>query len=757
MAAKAQIEIILSNGEKAGKTLNELTAQSVKFNREIKKMEIGTEEYIRATEDLAKVNSKLKQTKKEISEVEQAQTDLNSVMSEYLPFSNQLSRFVKGFKDIKTATDAASFATNLFGKALIATGIGAIVVALGLLFTWLTKTQAGMDFVAKSTAAVSNIFQVIIGRAFDMAKALGEIFSGNFAKGFEGLSNSVSGLGKELTSAAKSGWENTAALQAITREEKKLEMQRASSRAEVERLKKLSEDSTKSESVRLKAAQDAYGLEQNLLKSTIDLQTRKIAAIKEQNEVARKAGLLTDEMANVEYDAQIRLDELREESFGKQTELQNKANELNRSANEGERQAMETMAAAKEAKRQKELEDQAKYNEMVAKADQDLIDLRISMMNVDSERKMAQLEIQAQRDIEAFKGTEEQKAQYKILREQQLATDLEAVRKTALEKELAGEIESEEIRRSQIEENFYNYIITEQERDQMLYELKRQGLMDRLDLIKSIHGEESIEYQTQFNEIAKLEFDQNQKRLNEAKKFSDAKNQLEKQGLQTFNNVVNGTLQLLGKEEEGRKKNIGIIKAFKAAQVKASFIAELAAIWETSNANPGNILFPGAGNILAVAKTAAATIRFGAGLRDIASLKYALGGRVEGPSHAMGGIPFAVKGSPVRHEMEGGEIIMTKGVGQNPQLAAAASMINQMGGGRAFAEGGRVGMNSTPSASTVVNNLAGPDRSQEVIQELQALRNEMSTWQRELRVKMSLQDLRKAEDVLKAVEMDTMV
>lgn len=46
---RAETEIILSGGQKAGKTINELTAQSVKLNREIKKMEVGSDEFVKAT------------------------------------------------------------------------------------------------------------------------------------------------------------------------------------------------------------------------------------------------------------------------------------------------------------------------------------------------------------------------------------------------------------------------------------------------------------------------------------------------------------------------------------------------------------------------------------------------------------------------------------------------------------------------------------------------------------------------------------
>jgi hypothetical protein len=50
--------------------------------------------------------------------------------------------------------------------------------------------------------------------------------------------------------------------------------------------------------------------------------------------------------------------------------------------------------------------------------------------------------------------------------------------------------------------------------------------------------------------------------------------------------------------------------------------------------------------------------------------------------------------------MEGGEIILTKGVYQDPVLRSFASMINQMGGGRSFAMGGPVTSGLSAASST---------------------------------------------------------
>ena len=61
------------------------------------------------------------------------------------------------------ATNAVSGALKLFRVALIATGIGAIVVVLGSLIAFLSTTQAGIDKVTAVTRPLQAVFQSLLG------------------------------------------------------------------------------------------------------------------------------------------------------------------------------------------------------------------------------------------------------------------------------------------------------------------------------------------------------------------------------------------------------------------------------------------------------------------------------------------------------------------------------------------------------------------------------------------------------------------
>lgn len=80
-----------------------------------------------------------------------------------------------------TITSAAlSAGLKILKIALISTGIGAIIVALGSLIAYFTKTQKGIEAVSRVTAALGAAFNVIIDRIAKFGGAIIKLFSGDF-------------------------------------------------------------------------------------------------------------------------------------------------------------------------------------------------------------------------------------------------------------------------------------------------------------------------------------------------------------------------------------------------------------------------------------------------------------------------------------------------------------------------------------------------------------------------------------------------
>jgi hypothetical protein len=206
----------------------------------------------------------------------------------------------------------------------------------------------------------------------------------------------------------------------------------------------------------------------------------------------------------------------------------------------------------------KKLKAEQEYAKMVEEANDNLVKLKISLIEDETERNIATLRNSYETDLANFKGSEDQKAAYAIMRKQQLEVDLEKVSKESMARELENINENEELRRLRIEEDFYNFILSEDQREQALYNLKMEKMYERLNLIKAIHGEESAEYQKQFTDIAGLERAQYDKRIEDARNFAQTKKALENASLDIFRGVVSLTAQLLSKDEEARRKNFHV-------------------------------------------------------------------------------------------------------------------------------------------------------------------------------------------------------
>jgi hypothetical protein len=696
--ADANIKIVLSNGKEAGKTINQLTAEAIKLSREIKKTEEGSKEFTQATEDWKKVQARLVDMKKsafnlekghkdlneEIADTTKAQGLLNSEFLDMLPFSSQIQQFAGSFRKLNTGVKATTLSTHLFKTALAATGIGLIIIALGTLFTWLSKTQQGMDFVAKAGDAMRAVFQVVIDRVLAFGGAMKDLLSGNFGAAAEGLKNTFSGIGAEIANDTKEAWNLSGALQNITREEKQLDLQRAKSRATIEQLKLVAEDQTKSTEERAAAASKALNMEQDLMQKSIDLQERKVKAIKAQNDL----GTSTDEDINRAIDAEIELANLREESTTKQIELNNKLNELNKtnpiSGNESIKKQQEEEQKAYDEK----IKAQEEYAKMILEADKTLQDKRIALITDEQDRKIAEIQIAADREIEAFEGTDAQKTEFLILKQQERDAAIDAVIEEnnlkAREKNLTRLKEENQLKEEIIYQNFYEGLISEEDREEQLYQLQKTAIEKRLALLVASKETETLEYQKLYSQLAQLHSDYEAEKTASTKKEEDARRDLQMAGLQAASGIFAGFADLLAQDEVARKKNWKMIKALKTAELLSNLPVEISNIWKRA-ADLGPI----AGPIVGAIQTGLAGVRFIQARTQLESVKYAKGGPVYGPSHDAGGIPFSVSGRG-GYEMEGDEIILTKGVYRDPVLRSIASDLNAMGGGRRFAMGGPV-------------------------------------------------------------------
>lgn len=307
-----------------------------------------------------------------------------------LPFMQQLSMLNAGLNGISgyltgvnakmkiaaATTTGFTKVVKLLGIAMMSTGIGLLIVALGSLVSWFTKTQKGVEAANKIMGALGATINVIIDRASKLGSALVNVFTGDFAEAAEDAKGILAGIGKEIVEETKQAWRLADALNAIEKREVMLSMSRAANRAEIEKLKKAADDQTLSTNERIKAAEKAAAMEKEDLKLQTELAETRLAntlGFTEMNEEVRKLlnqikegsvtaddvigklGLSDSTIDDLkEFREQFNaLQELQESSYTRQTEQQNTLNSIRKEgadkAKEAKQVELEAVRAAEDA------------------------------------------------------------------------------------------------------------------------------------------------------------------------------------------------------------------------------------------------------------------------------------------------------------------------------------------------------------------------------------------------------------------------
>lgn len=289
---------------------------------------------------------------------------------------NYLSGVKTEMLTVSTTTTGWIKVLKLLKVALLGTGIGVLIVALGSLVSWFTKTQKGVEAANKIMGALGATVNVLIDRAGKLGSALVNLFTGNFKQAGNDAKSIFAGIGDEIVNETKQAWKLAEVLNEIDKREVMLSMSRAANRAEIEKLKKAADDQTLSTQERIKAAEKAAEIEKKDLAVQTELAEARLAntlgftemnnevrKLMEQikagditaDEVIGKLGLSdsTIEDLKVFRDQFNELQELMEDSYGRQTEQQNTLNSIRQEgadkAKEAKQTELEAVRAAEDA------------------------------------------------------------------------------------------------------------------------------------------------------------------------------------------------------------------------------------------------------------------------------------------------------------------------------------------------------------------------------------------------------------------------
>ena len=263
---------------------------------------------------------------------------------------------ITAFKSFKAGAVSGIASMKTLKGAIASTGIGLLVIAVGSLVTYFTKSQEGADKLDKAFAVIGATVDVLIDRISTFGSGLFEIMSGNFSAGLDILAGSFKGITEEIEKEATAAYELEGANQQLIKTKRAFIEQEAKLNADLEKYRLASENFDLSTAERLKANEMAQ-------KTAIKLADQRAAIAREELRILTEKNSLGNSLNDdleAEAEAKAKLFEIEGQRDALAKEFQAKAKSITdeqKSASaaraaeikaENEKKAAEDLVAAKE-------------------------------------------------------------------------------------------------------------------------------------------------------------------------------------------------------------------------------------------------------------------------------------------------------------------------------------------------------------------------------------------------------------------------
>ena len=249
-------------------------------------------------------------------------------------FNSGLTALSGGFKGAAKSSGILSKAMKILQIALISTGIGAILVGLGIalaaIITYFKSSQDGADKLSVAWAKMSAVIEVLRDRFILLGRGLTMLFDKDTrAEGFDLLKKGISDIGEEMKKEAAQAGELEKRYHALQRREVEFIKTKSQLRDEISDLILLTRDENITAEKRLEYIKKAQVLQKELSDTEIGIQAERNDILRKQQALGEN--MLADDKEMAESEA--KLNELRREGNDKMRELTNRYNEMTNKIN----------------------------------------------------------------------------------------------------------------------------------------------------------------------------------------------------------------------------------------------------------------------------------------------------------------------------------------------------------------------------------------------------------------------------------------
>ncbi|MAK30304.1 hypothetical protein [Acinetobacter sp.] len=275
---------------------------------------------------------------------------------------------VTAFRKAANGTKAFIKGLKLTKVALISTGIGAIVVAVGALVGFFLKTNKGAKMLKVGLAALGAVVERVTGYFQAAGSFIVGLFSGGVTKAVSNYNEEINKLSGSLSDAVKQVMELERRTQDLKTSQRDLTVQFAEGRAQIKEYNMIAEDTTRGLEERLEAAEKAIAIEKELM-----AERQRIA--QEEFDIATQRaqfGDSTEEDLDNLAQLEVNLINIRTESAEMQTTLNNKVNSIRAEAMRKAQAEADAIKAAEKEKQEAILETQRLMREEEEKRGEEL-------------------------------------------------------------------------------------------------------------------------------------------------------------------------------------------------------------------------------------------------------------------------------------------------------------------------------------------------------------------------------------------------
>lgn len=293
--------------------------------------------------------------KKGMTDVNKKTSELQKGMSTaFSSIAKSIDSIIPGFSGLTSGIGKAISSVGTFSKALgvmktaiISTGIGALVIALGSLISYFKNTAEGADKFNIALNGIKAVVSTVLKTINKLGEAIVKLLKGDFKGAADAAKEAFTGLGKEVKTAFQSGLDVGKRLEALEDRRNQLIITEADIRKKVADLELIAFDKSKKTTERQAALNELIKLEKQLADEKLAIETEAYNIMLQQN----KTREVTDDIVNqtnTAYATMVGVQQEHSEILRQTVRLQNRlTEEIKKETEERQKAKAEADAALK--------------------------------------------------------------------------------------------------------------------------------------------------------------------------------------------------------------------------------------------------------------------------------------------------------------------------------------------------------------------------------------------------------------------------